>query len=313
MTCHEAQANLSFYLYGELDFAAEEALEQHLGGCALCQLALGREKEMHALLNAAQADVPLALLNESRSDLKSALSSARPARSIHLWPRSFHFAGLAPTRWSAQVAAASFLLFIGFSAGRFIDRTGISLSEPGSVAMSLIGPATSRIRDIQPVDSGHVRIIIDRVQQGEISGSVDSQNVRRWLLTAMQDPDDPGLRVDSVEMLKGQGGEDVRNALLASVRHDPNAAVRLKALEGLRNFDSDPAVRETLAYVLQHDINAGVRAEAIDVLAPANRVPDLNPQVVQALQQVLQSQTDSYLRLRCLELLGSAGAIGNVY
>jgi len=42
MTCHDVQLQLSLYLYGELNFASEEALENHLSECAFCQRALAR-------------------------------------------------------------------------------------------------------------------------------------------------------------------------------------------------------------------------------------------------------------------------------
>jgi anti-sigma factor RsiW len=42
MNCQQVQTNLSLYLYGELEFAAEEELEKHLEGCSFCQLALAR-------------------------------------------------------------------------------------------------------------------------------------------------------------------------------------------------------------------------------------------------------------------------------
>ncbi len=315
MNCHDAQANLSFYLYGELEFAAEEALEGHLSGCALCERALTREKELHAALKAGQADVPFDLLSECRQDLKAALvAPVKPMSFAETGRRWLDVIGFAPTRWSAQVAAASLLLFIGFSGARFMDRNGLAFSQTGGIAYGELGPSVARIRDIQPEDGRRVRIVIDNVQQSEIRGSVDSQDIHRWLITAMRDPDDPGLRVDSVEMLKGQSGDDVRDALLASVRQDPNAAVRLKALEGLRNYSADPLIRETLTYVLQHDSNPGVRTEAINVLAPVNQAPELNPQVVEALQQVLRSQTeDEYVRLRCMELLQNMNASINGY
>ena len=35
--------------------------------------------------------------------------------------------------------------------------------------------------------------------------------------------------------------------------HDPNPGVRLKALEGLKTFAADPAVRRTLSQVLLED------------------------------------------------------------
>ena len=44
MTCQDVQSSLSLYLYGELDFAQEEEVENHLADCAACQLSLAREK-----------------------------------------------------------------------------------------------------------------------------------------------------------------------------------------------------------------------------------------------------------------------------
>ncbi len=59
MTCHQVQTNLSLFLYGDLDFATEDALEEHLAECPACQLALDREKAWHANLNAERADLPV--------------------------------------------------------------------------------------------------------------------------------------------------------------------------------------------------------------------------------------------------------------
>jgi predicted anti-sigma-YlaC factor YlaD len=91
MTCHEAQSKLSLYLYGELEFADEEALEQHVSECALCERALVAEKAWHAALNAERTDVPLQLLGQCRSELKTAIASGRAGESqltARLWSDS---------------------------------------------------------------------------------------------------------------------------------------------------------------------------------------------------------------------------------
>ena len=72
MTCHQVQTNLSLFLYGDLDFATENALEEHLAECPACQLALDREKAWHASLNAERADFPLDLLAQCRRYLEAA-------------------------------------------------------------------------------------------------------------------------------------------------------------------------------------------------------------------------------------------------
>ena len=130
----------------------------------------------------------------------------------------------------------------------------------------------------------------------------------------MEDPSDPGIRVYSVEVLKGQRGEDVRDALLKSARLDPNAAVRLKALEGLRQFTPDSSTVETLKYVLEHDDNAGVRSEAIDMLAPVGHNLQPAPDLAGTLQQIMRSEReDDYVRARCQQMLRQMNAPIAVY
>jgi len=318
MTCHETQTNLSLYLYGDLDFAQEEALEQHLSGCALCSRALEREKAWHAALNSERTDVPFELLAQCRRELRGALpSEADSARAKWnqpwlngRWLDWFDGPGFSATRWSMRIAVASFLVVIGFSAARWMDRNGVPAFGFGeSSRMSLIDPASTRIRDIEPGGNDRVRIVFDQVRPREIIGRVDDEDVRRLLLAATRDPGDPGIRVDSVEMLKSQDGSDVRDALLYSVQHDANAAVRLKALEGLRRFAGERPTRDALKFVLQHDDNPGVRSEAIDVLAPANQPVEISPDFAHTLEQIVQSSgEDDYVRMRSLQLLRGMNA-----
>lgn len=179
--------------------------------------------------------------------------------------------------------------------------------------MSLFGPQT-HVRGVQPSNSGEVRIIIDQVRQGEVTGRLDDERVRQLVLTATRHSNDPAVRVDSVSVLNGQTGNDVRDVLLFSVRHDPNAAVRLKALEALRRFAGEAPTRDALRDVLQHDDNAGVRSEAIDILAPAAPMVGISPELVNTLQDVMRSeQADDYVRMRCLRVLQQINAPTDSY
>jgi hypothetical protein len=320
MSCQQVQMNLSLYLYGELDFAQEEELEQHLSECALCQRALAREKTWHTTLNSERLDVPLDLLSQCRRELRGAISSSeeRSRRRIStrmFWTRWLSPLGFSATRWSMRVAVASFLLVVGFAAARWIDRNSVSDVAAGeSYDLSSLAGPTALIREIQPRENNRVRILFDQVRPREITGRPDDSEVRELLLAAMKDPSDPGIRVDSVEMLKGQEGSDVRDALIYSVRHDTNAAVRLKALEGLRRFTNDHAARDTVKFVLEHDEDPGVRSEAIDVLAPANQQVQFSPDLAGTLQQIVRSEReDDYIRLRSMQLLREMKASLDAY
>ncbi|HZS55873.1 MAG TPA: HEAT repeat domain-containing protein [Bryobacteraceae bacterium] len=315
MTCQQVQTNLSLYLYGELDFAQEEGLERHLEGCALCQRAFAREKAWHISLNAEQPDVSLELLSECRRNLRSALKADGGAGQKQIWWYRFFPSGFSPTRWSAQVAVASFLVFVGFAAARLIDSGRVKAPADTNLAsLGVIDPSNARVRDIQPAGENSVRIVVDRLQQQEITGKVDDDAVRQLLIAAMQDPTDPGIRVDSVELLQHQSGSDVRDALLNTVRQDSNAAVRMKALQGLQRFSNDPATRQAIEFVLKHDSNPDVRSEAIDILVPADRPVGLMPDVLTTLQDILNSERENdYVRSRSLQVLRAVNASGPIY
>lgn len=318
MTCHELQLNLSLYLYGELDFATEEQLEEHLGQCAFCQRALAREKTLHTALNARQVDVPLDLLAECRQGLRSAIAADRAGRRPAIffrpqWPRLWD---ISFNRWSAQVALGSFLVFVGFGCGHLVDRYGLPglASSDGTTSAGVLTPS-SRIRDVESDGSDRVRIVVDQVNQQQVIGSLQDENIRRLVLAAAKDPLDPGIRADSVDLLKDQAGADVRDALLYSIQHDPNAAVRIKALEGLRRFSDDAPTRNVLKLVLQHDQSPDVRSEAIDILAPADQKVELSPDLIVTLQDLVRSeqQSDDYARARALQLLREINSPTDVF
>lgn len=310
MRCGQAQKRLSFYLYGELSFAEEEAFERHLSDCAFCARALAREKNWHGALNSEQKDVPLELLAFCRADLVRAVSASDTRQSAWEWPGWTNAFRFSIPSWSRGLAAASFLLFVGFTAGRWIAWNGAPGAFTGSAQeMSLVHPESAQVRDIQRAGEHRVRIIIDQVRQREVTGPVSDASVRRLLLTAVQDADDPGIRVDSVEVLAGQNSSDVRQILVRSAERDPNAAVRLKAVEALQPFAYEPSARAALVSVLEHDTDPGVRAEAINALAPIEPSIGFDPQLANTLARIAQSpEGGDYLRLRCLQLLGEMQA-----
>lgn len=311
MNCQQVQTNLSLYLYGELEFAVEEELEGHLNSCSFCQLAFSREKSWHTKVNAERKDVSLDLLSQCRRDLRIAMKNPAAKDNSRSWRFSdlfgaFHFGG----QWSKQLAFASFFIFAGFSLSTWLDRIHLTnvLGIGGGTQMSVLNYPASRIRDIQPASNNQIRILVDRVQEQEIVGNIGDEAVRQLLLMAVKDPADPGLRVDSVELLKGQDGTDIRDALLYTVRHDENAAVRLKALEGLRRFRDDRLTHEALRSVLQYDNSPAVRSAAIDVLAPANTPVRITPELAGTLEEIAHSERDDYLRTRCLQILQVVGS-----
>jgi hypothetical protein len=91
---------------------------------------------------------------------------------------------------------------------------------------------------------------------------------------------------------------EVRSALLYALQHDPNAGVRLKALDGLKDFADDPETSKTLTQVLLTDDNPGVRTQVIDLL-----IPHHSGAMVSVLQELMMKEDNDYIRMRCQKVL----------
>jgi hypothetical protein len=318
MNCAEVQRNLSLYLYGELEYAVEEQLEVHLEGCDFCQLALRREKGWHAAMQSEDRDVSFPLLAECRQTLNTGLAKTASRivdRKPSFWQRWGDWMPVPVQGFSAKLAGVSFLVICAFSVGRWTSAHNLSLfSTSGDFAQMGIVGLHDQVRDVRAEPNGQVRIILDQIRQRELVGQLGDSRMLQLVLAAAQSPTNPALRVDSVSVLTGQNSPDVRNALLQSARHDSNAAVRLKAVEGLRAFAGEPVTRETLKFVLLHDDNAGVRAETINVLAPATEQIEISPELLDTVQQVMQDEPgDSYVHMRCLQILRATNASPGIY
>jgi HEAT repeats/Putative zinc-finger len=302
--CDAARDQFALLLYGELSFDEEELVETHLDGCAECRAALDRQRSLHAAFDSVAVEPPASLLRECRAELGAALElEARPAPQESWWD---HFVGMLTGASVLRPAGAMALLALGFFAARFTPL----LSQPFGGGLSEAGVA--RVRDVQTAPDGKVRIVVDETRQRTISGGLDDQKIQSLLLEAVRDPNDPGLRSDSVELLKNTQSADVRDALIYELQNDENTGVRLRALAGLKSFVHQPEVREALIQTLLNAPNAGVRSEAIKVLVEsAGENPD--SQVIGALQQLMLREKDAGLRQQSQRVLASFNASAEIY
>ena len=179
----------------------------------------------------------------------------------------------------------------------------------GGIRAGLTQPMFSNVQSIQPGSSGQVQIAVDDVQRRVVTGSLDEPRIQQLLLEAVREESNPGVRVESIGVLKNSAdSEEVRRALVDAVSHDPNAGVRLKALEGLKPYAGNQLVRKTLANVLLKDDNAGVRVQAIDLLTAHH-----DDSIVGVLQDVMQKEDDGYIRTRARDLLQAMNASIGTY
>jgi HEAT repeat protein len=133
---------------------------------------------------------------------------------------------------------------------------------------------------------------------------------------------------------------EILEAMMEVARADQNPAVRMKALEGLREVAAEEDVREALLAALDHDVNPGVRVEAVNLLVRslemktprAPQAPDASDEdtdgaivapaapavtlsladpsvrrVMKALEELQQHDPNRYVRLRSAAALRQLG------
>lgn len=301
MNCESVKDNISLFLYGELTFEDEQGFEDHVAACVSCSAVFEKEKKLHRLLGKYERMPSPELLANCRRDLSAQLRAVAPPKSLGDRLKGFvNSFRLTPAL--ARPIGAVCLVALGFFAAR------LTVPSPAGTPARLVPvsgitaaePVISRVRTVQPDASGRVQIVVDETRQRIITGSLDDENINRLLLASLKEAADPGLRGESMDILKARTGSssEVREALLQAVEHDPNPGVRLKAMEALNAFGADTAVRAALARVLLNDENPGVRTQAVDLL-----VQHKEDALVGVLQASVQRDDNSYVRQRCQKAL----------
>lgn len=299
MNCDGATRNFSLFLYGELSLDEEQALQEHLEACPACRKTFEEEEALHELLDRREQTPSAVLLARCRRDLNLRLQAeaARPAG----WRAWFSnpFAALRISPAFARPLGALALVAIGFFAARWTAP-----GPSGETAAGFLDPGVARVRYVQAQPSGQVRVVVEETRQRLVTGDLADEQIHRLLLAATRESADAGLRAESVELLRTRPvSSEVRSALIHALQHDPNPGVRLKALDALKAHAGEADVRDTLAQVLLEDDNPGVRTQAIDLL-----IQHKEDAIVGVLQEAVQRESNSYIRMRCQRALQEMNA-----
>lgn len=248
------------------------------------------------------------LLASCRIRLAESLEQERRERLVwaRLWEAVAAFGGLRP-RFQPALAAVA-LLLVGFAGGwaLFSYRAGLPpldqlIRSPEEFNIANI----SSIHSIHPDLQGNLEIVLDTTRRRVVRGPADDPKMERLLLYAARNYSNPGIRLDSIGVLKDRAADEfcparkeIRSALIFALRTDQNPGVRLKALESLKAFSGDAEVKQALLDALHADGNPGVRIEAIDQLSKLR-----DASTVPMLQQLAAGDPNNYVRLRSVSAL----------
>jgi anti-sigma factor RsiW len=317
MNCAEVTQEIPNYCYGEVSSEVEEAVESHLASCPACRTELARHQKFIELLDERETLSDAGMLLRCRAELSRTLRQEIAAEARHGagW-RGWHHAveylrELSRVHIPFRVpVGAMALVALGFVGARYTPE------KFGGVRAAVAEPLFSNVRSVEPnSSSGQVQIAVDEVRRRIVSGNMQDPEIQSLLLAGVREGENPNVRLDSITVLRGgaAGGgttdsAQLRQALLGALENDPNAGVRLKALEGLKQFAGDAAVRTTVANVLLKDDSAAVRVQAIDLLTAHH-----DDSIVGILQNAVQKEDNSYVRAQCSRLLAQLKASVGTY
>jgi hypothetical protein len=314
MTCLDATKEIPNYCYGEISSEIEEALESHLGDCVACQTELARHRKFLELLDERDPMVDAGLLVECRNNLSRAVRRQVAVESSHSagwrgWQRATEYLrDLSRVHIPFRIpVGAMALMALGFFGARYTPE------KFGGVREALAEPMFSNVQSVEPNASGQVQIAVDQTRRRLVSGAPQDPTIQELLVNGVTDGSNATVRLRSIQILheapsNNADSEQLRLALLGALDHDPSSAVRLKALDGLKQFATDAAVRKALANALRKDDDPNVRVQAIDLLAQHH-----DDSIVGVLQGLVQREDNPYVRGQMTNLLEQFNASPGTY
>jgi hypothetical protein len=300
MNCEWVKENVVLYIYDELGDDAKYEFEHHVKQCLGCRQELEHSLEFKNNMSALPVqEVSPNLLAASRMKLQESLEHADQTRSG--WGMFVFDAA----SWMHQIklapALTAALLMIGFAGGAI---TSWRMGERPIIAQP--GVQTANINSIESVlaqpNSNSVQIKYDVLTPQTYVGSADDPLIQKLLLLATQNIRNPDVRLGTIDILKSHTQDDqVREALVSTLRYDKNPGVRLTALDALKSYvRDDQHVRDAVVEALLHDSNPGVRQEAISLLDSVKA----DTSVREALRSLLNDQ-NAYIRSQSQHYLAS--------
>ena len=321
MICENAQQHMILAQYGELPDELQYPLEQHITGCEDCR----REWKALQALDEELALMPMVepspnLVAASRMRLDEMLDALPPRSFMARFTANFF-------RWLGTMQSApaltTLLIGMGFLGGNFLTRYQVAhapkLPTPVILSNTSQGAIASVSGIVQTPNSEIVQVNYNRMVPETVQGSLDDPQIRQLLMLGTKLATTNDVHANSVALLASEclaghscdgdstnGANDgIRTTLLASLRTDKNATVRLKALEGLQPYVAqDERVRDAVLKTLMTDENPSVRTRAISLLQPVQAdssvrqvlrtvsAQDANPAIRNASFQALQGTAD---------------------
>jgi hypothetical protein len=140
----------------------------------------------------------------------------------------------------------------------------------------------------------------------QIKGTLDDPMIQKVLSHAMVNEQNPGVRLRAVNALTSSSSpeNDIKRALIITLKTDANSGVRREAFTALVKYPYDESIKDALLHVLNHDDNPGLRIEAINLLETQTQSrTQVDREMMDVLRSRIEMDDNPYIRTRARTVL----------
>jgi hypothetical protein len=309
--CERFEKLIEEYLAGDIAPADLQTLRQHSEACPECRRLMEIHSEMHQIAEGVPQPSEGRFAEMRAAVLGCVRSSGRREVALPLWRRWAHVPAL---RLAPSVALAIVFLIAGVFLGRLAtERPGFDedvfveeVLRQASLEKGLGGywdsPFIYSNVSFRPQADGTVTLDFDVTRHMSVTRTVASPLTREILVHAMIDPAAMGTRLTAMGVARESMDEKLTEALIFILLNDPSLPVRLRSLEILTQYASDPVVQDALLASLSQDPSVQIRLLALESLAGEQVGPGV---IRQALGETLDSNDRAVLH-RAAELMSES-------
>jgi hypothetical protein len=291
------------YIAGGISTAEEKRLLAHIKTCENCRAIY----QLHQSLLDKNVDIPLPEIDAFRKMREQVTRKIRLKKTQVSKPWYLNFLDnfmyyLTKPAFATLLLIAVFM--VGFlSRSLFFEKSEQSkdylLKNIKHTAMS-----NNSLRDVEnspyifsnvqfrEVDDQNIALSFDVATHVELVSSKNDPLVKEVLAQSLLNPEPLGTRLRTLTFAQEIMDPKIKEALIFTMREDPDLAVRMRAMSSLVVYPDDQQIQEVFLQVLKEEESVNMRLMAIDYLAQT----DVNTQTLQNTMPYLKSDRDAAVR-----------------
>jgi hypothetical protein len=185
-----------------------------------------------------------------------------------------------------EMAAAALTLIVGFFLGRLFPSDKESLNSEIIDQISVLATKHDNLADLKNSpyvysnvsfkdhNNGKISLSFDVTTHLDILSKKDDPLVRDVMAQSLINPSNVGTDLKTISYSETMADRKLKEALIYSVHSAPSLAVRLKAMNGLQQYQNDAEVQNAFIKVLKDESSVKMRLMAVDYLTKTGIAPD---------------------------------------